>query len=110
MTPIAPSGARAISSAMRASAAGVRMIAAGRGPEDESEQVDPTGEEARNPQEYLYAYLRSRDADAEGLPESFRIKLRKALSHYGVPDLDASDAHPELPPHAAVRSNSITTS
>ena len=36
-----------------------------RGPEDESQQVDPAGEEARNPQEYLYAYLRSRDADAE---------------------------------------------
>ncbi|HEY0811678.1 MAG TPA: carboxyl transferase domain-containing protein [Pseudonocardia sp.] len=61
-----------------------------RGPEDES-QVDPTGEEARNPQEYLYAYLRSRDADAEGLPESFRAKLRTALAHYGVPDLEQSD-------------------
>ncbi len=63
-----------------------------RGPEDESRQVDPMGEEARNPQEYLYAYLRSRDADAEGLPESFRAKLRKALSHYGVADLEQSDA------------------
>ena len=62
-----------------------------RGPEDESEQVDPAGEEARNPQEYLYAYLRSRDADAEGLPESFRTKLRRALAHYGVPDLEQSD-------------------
>jgi len=63
-----------------------------RGPEDESQQVDPAGEEARNPQEYLYAYLRSRDADAEQLPESFRAKLRQALSHYGVPDLEQSDA------------------
>ena len=63
-----------------------------RGPEDESQQADPTGEEARNPQEYLYAYLRSRDADAEGLPESFRAKLRKALSHYGVADLEQSNA------------------
>ena len=63
-----------------------------RGPEDESQQVDPAGEEARNPQEYLYAYLRSRDADAEGLPESFRAKLRKALSHYGVADLEQSSA------------------
>ena len=61
-----------------------------RGPEDESQQIDPAGEEARNPQEYLYAYLRSRDADAEGLPESFRAKLRRALAHYGVPDLDRS--------------------
>ncbi|MBA3907092.1 MAG: ATP-grasp domain-containing protein, partial [Pseudonocardiales bacterium] len=63
-----------------------------RGPEDESQQVDSTGEEARNPQEYLFAYLRSRDADAEGLPESFRAKLRKALSHYGVADLEQTDA------------------
>ena len=63
-----------------------------RGPEDETQQVDPAGEEARNPQEFLYAYLRSRDADAEGLPESFRAKLRQALAHYGVPDLDPSDA------------------
>ena len=59
-----------------------------RGPEDESEQMDPGGEEARNPQEYLYAYLRSRDAEAEGLPESFRAKLRRALAHYGVADLE----------------------
>ncbi len=63
-----------------------------RGPEDESQQIDPAGEEARNPQEYLYAYLRSRDADAEGLPESFLVKLRRALAHYGVSDLEPSDA------------------
>ena len=62
-----------------------------RGPEDQSQQIDPAGEEARNPQEYLHAYLRSRDADAEGLPESFRAKLRTALAHYGVPDLEQSD-------------------
>jgi acetyl/propionyl-CoA carboxylase alpha subunit/acetyl-CoA carboxylase carboxyltransferase component len=49
------------------------------------------GEETRNPQEYLYAYLRSRDADAEGLPESFRDKLRRALAHYGVCDLEPSE-------------------
>ncbi|MGQ0574423.1 MAG: ATP-binding protein [Pseudonocardia sp.] len=48
--------------------------------------------DARNTQEYLYAYLRSRDADAEGLPESFRAKLRRALAHYGVPDLEPSQA------------------
>ena len=62
-----------------------------RGPEDETEEIDPAGEEARNPQEYLYAYLRSRDADAEGLPESFRARLRRALAHYGVADLEPSD-------------------
>jgi acetyl/propionyl-CoA carboxylase alpha subunit/acetyl-CoA carboxylase carboxyltransferase component len=62
-----------------------------RGPEDETQQIDPAGEEARNPQEYLHAFLRSRDADAEGLPESFRAKLRRALAHYGVPDLQPND-------------------
>jgi acetyl/propionyl-CoA carboxylase alpha subunit/acetyl-CoA carboxylase carboxyltransferase component len=62
-----------------------------RGPEDETQPVDPAGEEARNPQEFLYAYLRSRDADAEGLPESFRAKLRRALADYGVPDLEPTD-------------------
>ena len=41
--------------------------------------------EVHNPQEYLYAYLRSRDADGEGLPESFRARLGAALAHYGVP-------------------------
>ena len=62
-----------------------------RGPEDATAEIDPADEEARNPQEYLYAYLRSRDADAEGLPESFRSRLRRALAHYGVPDLTPSD-------------------
>ena len=52
-------------------------------------------EAARNPQEYMHAYLRSRDADAEGLPESFRIRLRRTLAHYGVDGLDPS---PELDP------------
>ncbi|MBN9109181.1 MAG: biotin/lipoyl-binding protein [Pseudonocardia sp.] len=54
-------------------------------------------EAARNPQEFLYAYLRSRDADAEGLPESFRVRLRRALAHYGVTDLEPSaDLGPAL--------------
>ena len=49
-------------------------------------------EAARNPQEFMHAYLRSRDADAEGLPESFRIKLRRTLAHYGVDGLEPSPA------------------
>ena len=60
---------------------------------DEEAAVD--AEAARNPQEYFYAYLRSRDADTENLPESFRIKLRRALAHYGVTDLEPS---PDLEP------------
>ena len=33
----------------------------------------------------MHAYLRSRDADAEGLP-ILRLKLRRTLAHYGVTD------------------------
>ena len=67
-----------------------------RGPEVEEAQPDgvPEGdsaERAHNPQEYLHAFLRSRDADAEGLPEPFRARLRAALTHYGVRDLGAPD-------------------
>ena len=57
---------------------------------DDEAAVDD--EAARNPQEYMHAYLRSRDADAEGLPESFRIKLRRTLAHYGVDGLEPSPA------------------
>ena len=60
---------------------------------DEEAAVD--AEAARNPQEYFYAYLRSRDADTENLPESFRVRLRRALAHYGVTDLGPS---PDLEP------------
>ncbi|MDQ4119809.1 MAG: ATP-grasp domain-containing protein [Actinomycetota bacterium] len=62
-----------------------------------SETDDETGETERNPQEYLYAYLRSRDAEAEGLPETFRTKLNRALAHYGVTDSSpASELGPAL--------------
>jgi acetyl/propionyl-CoA carboxylase alpha subunit/acetyl-CoA carboxylase carboxyltransferase component len=44
-------------------------------------------ETAHNPREYLYAYLRTRDTEAEGLPESFVGRLRTALAHYRVTDL-----------------------
>ena len=69
-----------------------RRVPGGAEADDES-AVD--AEATRNPQEYLYAYLRSWDADAEGLPESFRIKLRRALAHYGITDLEPS---PDLGP------------
>ena len=60
----------------------------GESRDDDEAAVD--AEAARNPQEYMHAYLRSRDADAEGLPESFRIKLRRTLAHYGVDGLEPS--------------------
>jgi acetyl/propionyl-CoA carboxylase alpha subunit/acetyl-CoA carboxylase carboxyltransferase component len=68
---------------------------------DEIEEIDPAGEEARNPQEYLYAYLRSRDAAAEGLPESFRARLRRALGHYGVIELEPGGERAETGLHSA---------
>jgi acetyl-CoA carboxylase carboxyltransferase component/biotin carboxyl carrier protein len=68
------------------------------GPEGSMDDVRPDGapeadsaERAHNPQEYLHAFLRSRDADAEGLPEAFRGRLRAALAHYGVSDLGGSE-------------------
>jgi acetyl/propionyl-CoA carboxylase alpha subunit/acetyl-CoA carboxylase carboxyltransferase component len=49
-------------------------------------------EEAHSAREYLHAFLRSLDADAEGLPASFQDKLRRALAHHEVESLDRSPA------------------
>lgn len=43
--------------------------------------------------EHFHTYLRSLDADRDGLPQSFRDRLLRALAHYGVDSLDRS---PEL--------------
>lgn len=59
----------------------------------------PAGEESKmdirvhTPREYLHSYLQSLDVDRAGLPESFRQRLRRALEHYGVAELERS---PEL--------------
>ncbi len=58
--------------------------------DDADPDEEAAADAARNPQEYFYAYLRSRDADTENLPESFRARLRRALAHYGVADLEPS--------------------
>ena len=50
-------------------------------------------DEPHNAREYLHAYLRSLDPDVEGLPETFRERLRRALAHHGITSLDRS---PEL--------------
>ncbi len=47
----------------------------------------------RSPEEHLYAFLRSLDAGAEGLPDRFVRQLERALSHYGV---DSLERRPEL--------------
>ncbi|HXW58651.1 MAG TPA: carboxyl transferase domain-containing protein [Solirubrobacteraceae bacterium] len=43
-------------------------------------------------QEHLNAWLRSLDAEAEGLPATFVEKLRRALGYYGVASLDRTPA------------------
>ncbi|MFL6115537.1 MAG: carboxyl transferase domain-containing protein, partial [Catenulispora sp.] len=43
--------------------------------------------------EYFHTYLQSLDVERAGLPESFQTALRRALSHYGVADLERT---PEL--------------
>jgi acetyl/propionyl-CoA carboxylase alpha subunit/acetyl-CoA carboxylase carboxyltransferase component len=54
----------------------------------------PSGEEensetrVHSPREHLHTYLRSLDLEREGLPESFRGRLTKALAHYDVTDLE----------------------
>ena len=49
---------------------------------------EPESQLLQSPQEHLHAWLRSLDAEAEGLPERFVADLRRALGHYGVDSLD----------------------
>ena len=45
---------------------------------------EPGSELVPSPQEHLHAWLRSLDAQAEGLPARFIAALRRALEHYGM--------------------------
>ncbi|MFC3965620.1 ATP-binding protein [Nocardia jiangsuensis] len=38
--------------------------------------------------EYFHTYMQSLDVERAGLPEPYRVKLAKALGHYGVTELD----------------------
>ncbi len=49
---------------------------------------DRSDEEARVPEEFLLLYLRTLDAAAAGLSESYVDRLQRALAHYGVRELD----------------------
>jgi acetyl-CoA carboxylase carboxyltransferase component/biotin carboxyl carrier protein len=49
---------------------------------------EPGSELVPSPQEHLHAWLRSLDADAEGLPPRFTAALRRALHHYGIDSLE----------------------
>jgi hypothetical protein len=55
-------------------------------------QPDPGIEDGarHSAEEYLGIYLRDLDAGGAGLPTSFLDRLRRALAHYGTPDLDRS--------------------
>ena len=48
--------------------------------------------ELGSPQEHLHAFLRSLDAEAEGLPDRFVAHLERALAHYGVDGLERTAA------------------
>ncbi|MCU1614161.1 MAG: acetyl-CoA carboxylase, biotin carboxylase subunit, partial [Frankiales bacterium] len=52
-------------------------------PASAEEEAD---QQVHSPREYFHAYLHSLDADREGLPDSFRSRLTRALAHYGVDD------------------------
>ena len=54
-------------------------------PTDEEESAD---EQVHSPREHFHTYLRSLDAEQEDLPESFRVRLARALRHHGVTDLE----------------------
>ena len=48
----------------------------------DDEDVEDAG--LRSAREHFDTYLRSLDADQEGLPDRYRVKLVRALAHYGV--------------------------
>ena len=55
---------------------------------DGLEEEDDLG----SPQEHLHAFLRSLDAEAEGLPDRYVEHLTRALAHYGVEGLERTGA------------------
>jgi acetyl/propionyl-CoA carboxylase alpha subunit/acetyl-CoA carboxylase carboxyltransferase component len=60
----------------------------------EREDLDEEqGERVRSPREHFRSYLHSLDLEHEGLPETFAVRLVRALGHYGVHELERG---PEL--------------
>ncbi len=51
------------------------------------------GSPVHSPREYFHSYLQSLDVDRAGVTEGFQAKLKQALGHYGITDLDHT---PEL--------------
>ncbi|MDQ3608714.1 MAG: ATP-grasp domain-containing protein, partial [Actinomycetota bacterium] len=63
-------------------------------PATEREELEEEeGERVRSPREHFRSYLHSLDVEREGLPETFRARLARALARYGVHDLERG---PEL--------------
>ncbi len=52
---------------------------------------DEADDELHSAELYFHRYLRSLDVDGEGLPQSFRAKLERALGQFGLASLDRSD-------------------
>ncbi|WP_369253139.1 ATP-binding protein [Geodermatophilus amargosae] len=57
-----------------------------------SEEEEEADTQVHSPREHFHSYLHSLDAEREGLPETFRARLRRALAHYGVQDLEPGPA------------------
>ena len=56
----------------------------------ERRDPDADTDETRGSREHFNTYLRSLDAEREGLPQWFNDRLLRALAHYGVAGLDPS--------------------
>ncbi|WP_370950056.1 biotin carboxylase N-terminal domain-containing protein [Amycolatopsis sp. cg5] len=58
----------------------------------------PAGEESKadsrvhSPREYFHTYLQSLDVDRAGLSETFKTRLARVLSHYGIEDFERTPA------------------
>ncbi len=61
--------------------------------EREELEEEEEGERVRSPREHFRSYLHSLELEREGLPETFRARLTRALARYGVHDLERG---PEL--------------
>ncbi|MBB3083870.1 biotin carboxylase N-terminal domain-containing protein [Geodermatophilus sabuli] len=57
-----------------------------------SEEEEEADQQVHSPREYFHAYLHSLDVEREGLPDSFRDRLARALRHYGVEELEPGPA------------------
>ncbi|MEZ5141480.1 MAG: carboxyl transferase domain-containing protein [Acidimicrobiales bacterium] len=56
------------------------------------DDVDDTGFLGRDPNEYLNAYLRSLDTEAEGLPGRYVALLERVVAAFGLPSLERGPA------------------